>query len=102
MQRVKVQPLKSSESDMAEQAHMEEKEDVKSDIVKIERHSPVSIELRNVESKENTQSEEKDESRSETELVVTLCESPHRSVKLIRLETDLKAFTYLSADWWPL
>lgn len=86
-QSVKVQPLKSSESDMAEQAHMEEKEDVKSDIVKIERHSPVSIELRNVESKENTQSEEKDESRSETELVVTLCESPHRL--MATLDDDL-------------
>ena len=98
MQRVKVQPLRSSESDMAEQDHMEEKEDVKSDIVKIERYSPVSIELRNVESKEDTKSEEKEESRSETELVVTLCESPHRSVKLIRLETDLKALSYLSAD----
>ena len=98
MQRVKVQPLRSSESDIAEQDHMEEKEDVKSDIVKIERHSPVSIELRNVESKEVTQSEEKEETRSETELVVTLCESPHRSVKLIRLETDLKALSYLSAD----
>ena len=44
------------------------------------------------------QAEEKEDSRSETELVVTLCESPHRSVKLIRLETDLNAFNSLYAD----
>ena len=95
-----MQPLRSSESesDLTEPAHMEEKEDAKSDIVKLERHSPVSIELKNVESKDDTKSEEKEDSRSETELVVTLCESPHRSVKLIRLETDLNAFNSLYAD----
>ena len=59
---------------MDERARIEEKEDVKSDIIKVERHSPVSIELRKAEGKD----EEKENVKAELEMVVTLCESPHR------------------------
>ena len=74
----KVHPLNSMESDLPERDRMNENEDVKSDIAKVERHSPVSIELRNAENQDDTKSEKKEDSQSELELVVTLCESPHR------------------------
>ena len=70
----KVHPLRSTKSAIDERARIEEKEDVKSDIVKVERHSPVSIELRNAEGKDK----EKENTKAELEMVVTLCESPHR------------------------
>ena len=59
---------------MDEGARMEEKEDDKSDVIKVERHSPVSIELRNAEGKD----EDRENAKAELEMVVTLCESPHR------------------------
>ena len=74
----KVHPLNSMESDLPERDRMNENEDVKSEIVKVERHSPVSIELRNAENQDDTKSEKREDSQSELELVVTLCESPHR------------------------
>ena len=74
---LKVHPIESSLGDKAE---VEEKDDVKSDIFKAERNSPVSIELRNTESQDVNP--EHEDSKSETELVVTLCESPHRLVGL--------------------
>ena len=67
-------PLRSTKSAIEERARIEEKDDVKSDIIKVERHSPVSIELRNAEGKDN----EKENAKAELEMVVTLCESPHR------------------------
>ena len=66
--------MRSMESAIDESARIEVKEDVKSDIVKVERNSPVSIELRNAEVKD----EEKENAKAELEMVVTLCESPHR------------------------
>ena len=76
----KVHPLNSMEmeSDLTERDRMNENEDVKSEIIKVERHSPVSIELRNAENQDDTKSEKKEDSQSDLELVVTLCESPHR------------------------
>ena len=76
----KVHPLNSMEmeSDLPERDRMNENEDVKSEIIKVERHSPVSIELRNAENQDDTKSEKKEDSQSDLELVVTLCESPHR------------------------
>ena len=70
-------------TDVAESARMEESTDV-TDMVRLDRHSPESIEIQNAESKDDTKTGNNEESKSETELIVTLCESPHRSVKLNR------------------
>ena len=71
-------------TDVAESARMEESTDV-TDMVRLDRQSPESIEIQNAESKDDTKIENNnEESKSETELIVTLCESPHRWVELNR------------------
>ena len=64
--------MRSMEGAINQSARIDEKEDAKSDIVKAERNSPVSIELRNTEVKDE------ENAKAELEMVVTLCESPHR------------------------
>ena len=77
-------------TDVAESARVEESTDV-TDMVRLDRHSPESIEIQNAESKDDTKIENNnEESKSETELIVTLCESPHRWVELNR-------YVYLNA-----
>ena len=70
-------------TDVAESARMEESTDV-TDMDRLDRHSPESIEIQNAESKDDTKTGNNEESKSETELIVTLCESPHRWVDLNR------------------
>ena len=76
-------------TDVAESARVEESTDV-TDMVRLDRHSPESIEIQNAESKDDTKTGNNEESKSETELIVTLCESPHRWV-------DLNRYVYLYA-----